>query len=357
MHDLYFHFLRFSLGIEDICPDFRKHIDWNGLVKFAHRQAMSGIIFDGIKKLPKEMAPPRPIIYNMLAISERIRRMNQQQSIALCKIFRKLRKDNLECCILKGQGNSLLYPNPYSRTPGDIDVWINASRKAINEYANEHLGDCRCRRYNHIELYFDKIPVEIHFIPSLMNNPFYNRRLQEWFRNNAHAQCANAVTLPGCKEPVAVPTKEFNVIFQLSHLYHHFFDEGIGLKQITDYYFLLTKYVSSANKEKTKKLLKHLGLRKFAGAIMYVMDKVYGMKEEHRLVPIDGRRGKVLMEDILHGGNFGQYNPLLDSKNKARRFFLKSYRTMHFIRLYPSETLCEPIFRTYHFLWRKWRNY
>ena len=40
--------------------------------------------------------------------------------------YTHLREDGLRCCILKGQGNALMYPNPYSRTPGDIDVWIDA---------------------------------------------------------------------------------------------------------------------------------------------------------------------------------------------------------------------------------------
>ena len=39
-----------------------------------------------------------------------------------------------------------------------------------------------------------------------------------------------------------MPTTAFNVIYQLTHLYHHFFDEGIGMRQIIDYYYVVCDF-------------------------------------------------------------------------------------------------------------------
>ena len=57
-----------------------------------------------------------------MAKAQQIRRQNRKVNTVASKLFSMLRKDGLRCCVLKGQGNALMYPNPYSRTPGDIDV-------------------------------------------------------------------------------------------------------------------------------------------------------------------------------------------------------------------------------------------
>ena len=142
----------------------------------------------------------------------------------------------------KGQGNALMYPNPYSRTPGDIDVWIDASRERIMEYAQKkfELGDEI--RLQHLETSLDGVPVELHFFPCSMNNPIYHARLQKWFRRYADLQCSHIVGLPDGAGDIAIPTTAFNVIYQLTHLYHHFFDEGIGMRQIIDYYHVVCDF-------------------------------------------------------------------------------------------------------------------
>ena len=158
------------------------------------------------------------------------------------KLFAMLRVDGMRCCVLKGQGNALMYPNPYSRTPGDIDVWIDASRERIMEYTQKkfELGDDI--RLQHLETSLDGVPVELHFFPCSMNNPIYHARLQKWFKRNADLQCSNVVGLPDGAGDIAIPTTAFNVFYQLTHLYHHFFDEGIGMRQIIDYYVVMNDF-------------------------------------------------------------------------------------------------------------------
>ncbi len=161
------------------------------------------------------------------------------ETMTAAKLYRQLREDGLRCCILKGQGNALMYPNPYSRIPGDIDVWVNDSREHITSFAKVHYGWKGEMHYHHLETTLDGVPIELHFLPCTMNNPVYNRRLQKWFRSNADLQCSNVVDLPDGAGEIAVPTVSFNVIYQLCHLYHHFFDEGIGMRQMIDYYFVI----------------------------------------------------------------------------------------------------------------------
>ena len=72
----------------------------------------------------------------------------------------------------------------------------------------------------------------------------------------------------------AVPTWEFNVVFQLSHIFKHLLQEGIGLRQLIDYYYLLCNRPDDSSVENIKKTIQHLGLSPIAGAVMWIMKNV-----------------------------------------------------------------------------------
>lgn len=358
-----FLFLRYCLEDKVDLSMVVSNMDWRQLYSFATKQTIIGICFDGIKRLSEEYPEElkknpieRDLLMTWMGVSQQIRRQNMKVNGVAAKLYSMLREDGLRCCILKGQGNALMYPNAYSRNPGDIDVWVNASREQITEYAKKHfeLGDDI--RYQHIETSVDGVPVELHFFPCTMNNPIYNARLQKWFKRNADLQCSNVVSLPDGIGEIAMPTTAFNVVYQLTHLYHHFFDEGIGMRQIIDYYYVVSMLnVNCEMLTWLPKELKYLGLWKFAGAVMYVLHEALGLSGEKMIAPMDEKRGKLLLAEILNGGNFGRHFTKyghFTQQGMAKKYFLKIWRNMHFVRYYPAEALSEPIFRTWHFFWR-----
>ena len=438
-----FLFLNYCLGKKVDMSMVVAQIDWRQLYNFASRQALLGFCFDGIERLTKEFSEElkqnpmgRDLLMTWMGAAQQIRRQNMKVNAVAGKLYSKFREDGLRCCILKGQGNALMYPNPYSRTPGDIDVWVNASREDITEYAKRHFNLEDDIRFHHLETSLDGVPVELHFFPCTMNNPIYNARLQKWFKRNADLQCSNVVSLPDGIGEIAIPTSAFNVIYQLTHLYHHFFDEGIGMRQIIDYFLVVcdfykvdqnsskitpslftikegstshpdpltlrgeggnrptrcseplrskdggaskpspncagwdrltiegdnsagstTTVTSSASTalEVVQRELKYLGLWKFAGTVMYVLHEVLGLSGEKMIAPMDEKRGKLLLAEILNGGNFGKHFTKyghFTQQGMAKKYFLKIWRNMHFVRYYPAEALSEPIFRTWHFFWR-----
>lgn len=356
-------FLKYCLGYKENMSKIVAGMNWQELYSFASKQALLGLCFEGIERLGKEYPEElkqnpigRELLMTWMGKAQQIRRQNMKVNDVAGKLFSMLREDGLRCCVLKGQGNALMYPNPYSRTPGDIDVWIDASRERIMEYAQKkfELGDDI--RLQHLETSLDGVPVELHFFPCSMNNPIYHARLQKWFRRNADLQCSHIVGLPDGAGDIAIPTSSFNVVYQLTHLYHHFFDEGIGMRQIIDYYFVASMLnVNCEMLTWLQKDLKHLGLWKFAGAVMYVLHEALGLSEEKMIAPMDEKRGKLLLAEILNGGNFGRHFTKyagFTHQSMGKKYFLKIWRNMHFVRCYPAEALSEPIFRTWHFFWR-----
>ena len=438
-----FDFLKYCLGEKDNMSNVVANIGWQQLYSFASKQAILRLCFDGIGRLGKEYSEElkqnpieRELLMTWMGKAQQIRRQNMKVNGVAAKLYSKFREDGLRCCILKGQGNALMYPNPYSRTPGDIDVWVNASREDITEYAKRHFKLEDDIRFHHLETTMDGVPVELHFFPCSMNNLLYHARLQKWFKRNADLQCSNVVSLPDGIGEIAIPTTAFNVIYQLTHLYHHFFDEGIGMRQIIDYFLVVNDFsknvflnndfsnpsvslskgsstshpspLSSEERDVTalrcseplrykdggtsksspncagwdrlsiegdnsagsttavissvstaldvvQRELKYLGLWKFAGAVMYVLHEALGLSEEKMIAPMDEKRGKLLLAEILNGGNFGKHFTKyghFTQQGMAKKYFLKIWRNMHFVRYYPAEALSEPIFRTWHFFWR-----
>ena len=358
--DIFSEFVRLSMGQQmelSKCPDER---DWNSLYEFANKQMIVGFLLSGIEKLPKDQKPARQMLMNWYGKAELIKGMNQELNEMTVKIVEQFSRDGFDCCILKGQGNALMYPIPLRRMPGDIDIWMKPKgfSKVVNmeETRNEiinyigHNFKIDDTRYYHVEFHVGKIPLEAHFMPGIMNNPLYNRRLQRFYSDLQDEQCRHWVDLPEEEGRIPVPTFEFNVIFQLSHMMHHFFDEGIGLRQMMDYYYLLKS--EEERKEGIEETLKYLGLRKFAGAVMYVMQEVFGLESERLIVPVDERRGNTLLKEIFKGGNFGQFSGLTQH-GTGSKYFLKNWRSLQLVREYPAEALSEPLFRTYHFFWRK----
>lgn len=355
---LFIDILRYSIGISDKTPTSLSSEDWDLLYEMARHQSLLGVLFYGIQK-GKIEKPERKLLLKWYSASEKIKQGNIKANIAAVELVQFFRDNGFRTCILKGQGNTINYPNPYIRSSGDIDIWLEGGRKKIMSFVDEKWSGM-LQRYHHVEIpNYKGIAVEIHFTPSYLYSFGANRRLQKWFAEQEEMQFANVVELPNNAGTICMPTLEFNLIFQLDHIYKHLFSEGIGLRQLMDYYFLLKKGLCSDNKEYIKQQLKFLRLYKFAGAVMYVMQEVFALDTQYLIAKPNTKEGKFLLNEILVGGNFGKYDNRLGNKNKETKFFRNfrmTIRNMRYVFHYPQEALSEPIFRIWFFFWRLWNK-
>ena len=353
----FFDFLQFCIGSVEKIPTSIKEADWKVLYAIAKKQALTGVLFHGIKQLPKELAPDAELLMRWMGMAQKIHQQNIRLFLDSAKVCKKFKDVGFRNCILKGQGNALLYPDPYMRTSGDIDIYLDGGRNRVIQYINKVCPN-QVMRYHHVDFPVMKTPIEVHFTPSYMFFPVHNRRMQKWFKEVMDLQCSNIVTLPDGYGEITVPTTSFNVIYILSHLYRHVFTEGIGLRQLIDYYFVLMKSEERNVKNLTalQRELKYLGLWKFAGAVMYVLHEALGLPEAKMIAPIDVNEGRFLLDEIMQGGNFGQYDTRLGSKEnegKLHRYLRMSLRNLRFVKHYPTEALSEPLFRTWFAFWKK----
>lgn len=211
--------------------------------------------------------------------------------------------------------------------------------------------------YIHIhENLFDDIDLEVHYRPSFINSPRRNHRFQQWLIEEAPKQFTNIVQLPGCKNlKVAVPTNSFNLLYQLNHLYRHIFDDGLGLRQVLDYYFLLRQELSYNDTRAFRDNVKKLGMKHFAGSLMYVMQEVFGLSLEKMPIAPDKDGGEFLHKEIMMAGNFGHYDErehISKNENGVEPFFRRQKRNMRLFCQYAEEVIYVPLFRFYQDYWR-----
>lgn len=354
--------------------------EWRSIFQMAKKQALTGFIGSSLNSISnnilieadqKSKDAFEDLIMEWTGETIKIAHRNTKLNKDVVALFRVLESKGLQCCLLKGQGNALMYPNPSSRTSGDIDVWVsyngnNNSEHDIQDITHrvKTLNPQAKAVYHHIDApAFNGTPVEIHYRPQFLFSYRHNKWLQQFFTENAAVQFRHKVSLADSE--VAVPTAAFNIVFQLSHIYNHLFHEGIGLRQIVDYYYVLKSFHSDSSfeegtseMESREKMLCRLGLYHIAAALMWILTEKLGMSNDWVVVKPDEKRGRFVLNEILHGGNFGKY----DERNrrfgqsKLGRNVQRLFRDLRLIRYFPSEALSEPFFRLWHAWWRSRHN-
>ena len=315
-------------------------IDWRRFYEFAQVQTVLGIVFEGIEWFGDELKYnfPKDVLYQWIGDAEMIKQQNRIAYIRSAEITKFFSGKGLRTCILKGQGNALMYENPYSRASGDIDIWIDSTREEINEIVREYSRPV-FEQSHHIDFpIYNDIEVEAHYTPAILLNPSNDRKFQEWCQDQKGRQMTNKVELPDGFGEIFVPTADFNAVYQMAHMMEHFLTEGIGLRHFIDYYHVLR---ASTNRKNIANLIKEFGLLQFACGVMWIEKECLGLKDEYLIEEPDERRGRLIFNEILEGGNFGQYDERYKNRNKGYlvRGLTDGYRLMKLAKTFPIETM------------------
>ena len=351
MQDLFFELIQVAIGRKNSLSYTPTAKEWEKLYRVAESQAILGICFAGVKRLQKtEYCMPVSLFMQWLAMAAKIQQRNGDMDQKTAEVWALLNKAGLECAVLKGQGVAELYEIRNEelgirndslgmlRQSGDIDVWVKGGFDVVNDFVQNTrpTDDIAYHRF-HYDMYADT-EVELHHRPTLMRNLFDDRRLQQW------CDSFDADTFVMTEKGFAVPSLEFNRIFILTHIYRHFLFEGIGLRQLMDYYFVLRTRNLDLNK-----LLVELRLQRFAAAVMWVMGHVFGLEREYMLCEPDEKEGRFILDEIMQTGNFGYGDSRYKRHSKLKRM---TKHGLHLLIHYPSEVLWTPVWLVYHKVWK-----
>lgn len=399
---LFFEFLQFAIGNRESLSCGIKDADWQRLFDLCKRQTLLGIGFNAVEKLHAiGIDCPSNLRMQWMALAFQIEKQNEKITKQCRELTKMYEHDGLQCCILKGQGNLLNYPEELRmrRIPGDIDVWcippmegldiaVATGRNSVEyvnyrgvnaviEYAKLQFRLCRVDKqpraiYHHIDApSIGGTEVEIHYRPSFCRSLIRNYRMRKWFADHAYECTKNT-----CHYGFSIPTASVNVIYQMCHLFNHYFHEGIGLRQLMDYYYTLKVWhndwkeqqdllsqgmwseglgIPVMSAEEVMSVLRSFGMAKFASAVMYVLHEAFALPTHYYICEPNEKEGRKLLAEIMQGGNFGQYDTrdaALKEGGMMKHGVWKLKRVMRLVSSYPEESLWEPVFRVYHLLWR-----
>ena len=305
--------LQYSLGVRADYPCAPSQEEWQGIFDMASEQGVAGICFAGIKRMlgeggmscrkgtPLEHASEY-MLFQWMGESMRVEERNKTLNRQCMEVQEAFRKEGLESCIIKGQGVGALYGSlAHWRSPGDIDVWVKGTAKDVLDFVNARTPNREFDgKHTHWNVYRDTM-VEVHWWASRTSNPIVDRRLRRFYSEQIGKACQREVTLyDGTK--ITTPDAFFNSIHSLLHIFGHFLYEGITLKQMTDYYFILRAVQEEGiPNEQIVKKFHELGIYDFSRIVMYIMLKVYGMPAEYLLTKPDAERGEALLKEIMEG--------------------------------------------------------
>ena len=365
MNILFFELIRVSLGIQKELSKAPSVEEWNTLFEISQKQALAGVCGNGVQLLYKNphyaASIPKSLFLQWLGFMNAIQEDNQKVNRRCVKLINYFTEQGVDCSILKGQGLAAIYRNEavdlrLLRQSGDIDLWLGEGRKKVWSCLSTMCKDCEYDYKTIHPPFFSDTEVEVHWIPEILMNLISNRKLQQFWKVREKELYSNSVELPNEAGRISVPSIALNRFYILLHCYRHAFDEGVGLRQVMDYYFVLRQDNDRDGRAETMKLVREYGMSKFAAALMWIMQEVFHLEEDYLLCAPNEQEGCFLLNDIMQSGNFGHFDQRVKAIGEGkhlRALTTNLQRARYLITHYPMEVLWAPVWMAYHFVWKR----
>lgn len=171
---LFYELIQVALSNRVVLSRTPSETEWHALYETCRKQSVTGVAFQALDGLSKQrQKPPLDLLYQWIEYAELIKQQNLKVNQRCVEIARMFAEAGFKSCILKGQGNARMYPNPLARTSGDIDVWVSVLTNNTDDSLRERLDRVVHSKFPeikggrmHIEFpVFDDVIVEVHYIP------------------------------------------------------------------------------------------------------------------------------------------------------------------------------------------------
>lgn len=290
-------------------------VDWDMLYRLAEEQSVMGLVAAGIENLPASERPLKEVVLQFIGSTFQLEQRNKAMNAFVAKLMERLRAEDIYSILVKGQGIAQCYEKPLWRACGDVDLLLSESNY---ERAKELLCplatdvETEYTHFKHQGMTIDGWVVELHgtlhsrlskrvdkLIDEVQKDVFYGGNVRSW--DNSGTQ-------------VFLPSPDNDVIFVFTHILHHFFFEGIGLRQICDWCRLLWTYRDSLNHELLESRIRKMGLMSEWKAFAAFAVKWLGMPVE-AMPLLDSsnvqefkkfeKKADKICKFVLEVGNFG----------------------------------------------------
>lgn len=364
--NLFFELIQVAIGVRSCLSLTPNESEWEDLYAMAMKQSLVGVCFAGIQRLGADadegfarIGMGEMLYLTWMGMTAKIQQKNEVVNRQCADLQRRLFADGYRTAILKGQDYARYYRTEgvvnslqLLRQSGDIDLWVDGNRDDVIRYVRGLGIEVGHVDIKHSDMhFFEDTEVEVHFLPSWMYCPLTGMRLLKWFQN------FNFQEFQIVSGGIVVPPLEFSLVYEMVHIYRHFFSEGVGLRQVLDYYFLL-KASTEVQRNEAMKVLESLHMKNAVTGIMWVIGNAFGGST--LLCPSNEKVGSFLLNEMMTAGNFGHDDTRykhLEKSHRWERGFIGLKRNWKYLKYFPEEVLWSPLWKLWHYCWRKRKGY
>ena len=270
-----------GVGNPDIWIDVAT--DWQEVYRLATEQSVLGLVLAGLEHV--DVKPPKELLLQWIGEVQQIEQRNKTMNGFIANLIDNLRKEDVYCLLVKGQGVAQCYEKPLWRCAGDIDLLLSdenytKAKSTLIPIASEVANEDETTK--HQALVINGFDVELH---------------AKW-------ECKGI--------QVFLPSPDNDVILVFTHFLHHFFIEGVGLRQICDWCRLLYTYKDSLNYGLLESRIRKMGLMSEWKAFASLAVDTLGMPQD--TMPFYDRgfalKGEKVLKRVFKVGNFGHNKDL-----------------------------------------------
>lgn len=310
-------------------------ISFQEVYRLAEEQSVVGLVAAGLeqydvrcKKEHVNCDIPKDILLTFVGRALQLEQRNIAMNHFVARLTEKLRKEDIYAILVKGQGIAQCYQRPLWRASGDIDLLLDTenyekAKKFLQPFATD--VETEYTHFKHQALTINGWEVELHGTLHSRLSKRVDRVIDEAQKDvlsGGKVRYVEFNSSSGSKVQVFLPAPDEDIIFVFSHILHHFYIEGIGLRQICDWCRLLWTYRDSLNHKLLESRIRKAGLMsewKAFGALAieylgFPKDSMPLLNANVELNRNLKKKAERIMGFVLESGNFGHNRKVADGK-------------------------------------------
>ena len=335
-------------------------INLKEICRIAEEQSVVGLVAAGLEHVT-DVKPPKEDVLLVVGQTLQLEQRNKAMNAFVAELISRLRDAGINALLVKGQGIAQCYEKPLWRACGDVDLLLNAddyekAKKLLLPLATE--VETEYTHFKHVGMTIpdnfgtsdkgraDGWVVELHGtlhsrlskrvdkqIDAVQEDTFDHGNVRSWENGGV---------------TVFLPAVDNDVIFVFTHILHHFFFEGIGLRQICDWCRLLWTYRGVIDVVGLALRLDEMGIVSEWKAFAAYAVEYLGMPAE--AMPLLGeeakwsRKAARINDFVLEVGNFGHkqrrdFSGMSYLKRKFVSFWGRLSDMLRHFRIFPLDSI------------------
>ncbi len=314
-------------------------LDWGEILKLAEEQSVVGLVAAGVVKFTACGIPLTEKL-TLLGKCQLIEQRNEAMNCFIAELLGQLHKNGINALLVKGQGVAQCYERPLWRNAGDIDLLLNdenynKAKAFLSAFADKAVVEDVGMK--HLSAQIKGFTIESHGRMPFALSRRADRVVDEVVADTLLKLSEERLAVRVWKNrdtDVYLPNADNDVILVFTHFLHHFFIEGVGLKQICDWCRLLWTYRDELDKELLGKRLREMGLMSEWKVFASIAVNRLGVPQDAMSFfdesPSYRRKANRVLRRMMKSGNLGHNN---DVSYRARHTAFLSNTITFFRRM------------------------